>query len=165
MVVAENHDLPECLICGGRFKSVGHHVRKAHGITAMDYRDMYGIPRSRKLTSAETRDTFAAQARARGLGTDQEARRAASDTAVQKSRVAIKGLIASGRVWGGRNRHPRETIAQVVSRAESGERPYQIVREMGIAWSAFHGGLKRHPDLLARYQALPIRRGRPRGVH
>lgn len=158
--VRPDEKLPRCLICGKPCRSVGHHVWAAHGISAEEYRDMHGIPRSRKLTSEDTRIVFAMQAASRGLGTDHASLRSMAKAANIKSSKVISDLVASGRVWGGENALSREKLITLLRRAESGERPYQVAREMGISWSGLHGALKRHPDLHARYKALPVRRGR-----
>jgi len=149
-----------CLICGKLFASVGHHVAVAHGMSARDYRDMHGIPRSAKLTSPEVSEKFAAQAIARGLpdGVVHLAPRAAEYAAIGKQAKA--DLSAAGRKFSAWNAIPRDLIAAIVAEAEAGGRPYQIVRAMGISWSGFHGALTKFPDLLARYKSLPIRRGR-----
>lgn len=77
-----------------------------------------------------------------------------------ESSKAMSDLVASGRAWGGHNALPRGTVEGLVARAEAGERPYQVARDMGISWSGLHGALKRYPDLHDRYKALPVKRGR-----
>jgi predicted transcriptional regulator len=45
----------QCLICGRRFNGLHMHLKFKHGITDDDYRQRYGIPLSRSLTSATYR--------------------------------------------------------------------------------------------------------------
>jgi predicted XRE-type DNA-binding protein len=46
----------ECLICHKTFKSIaGRHLSEKHGLTSRQYKDIYGLPLSRGLTSDETR--------------------------------------------------------------------------------------------------------------
>lgn len=157
-------DLRTCLICGKHFRSVGHHVRAAHGISARDYRDMHGIPRIRKLTTPEVSEMFRAQARERGLGTDHDALRAMAREANARSGEVIADLVAAGRRWSGHNAIPRDQLEALIARSEAGERPYQVARDIGLSWSGLHGALKRHPRLLARYKALDVARGRSKGA-
>ncbi len=49
-----------CLICGRAFRSVGHHVRWAHKITARDYKRRYGLPVTKGACGAEARSAFRA---------------------------------------------------------------------------------------------------------
>jgi len=42
----------ECLICGGVFQQLGNHIRPAHTIDCAEYKEQFGIPRTRKLVSA-----------------------------------------------------------------------------------------------------------------
>lgn len=88
-----------------------------------------------------------------------------SAEASARSIDAIRALIANGRAWGGANALPRARIASIVTAAEAGARPYGLVRDAGLSWSGFHSALKRHPDLAARYAALPVRRGRKKIAH
>ncbi len=44
-------DKIQCLLCGEWFKSIGgNHLTTVHGITADEYREMYGLPWHRGLT-------------------------------------------------------------------------------------------------------------------
>jgi len=46
----------ECLICHKTFKLIaGRHLSEKHGLTSRQYKDIYGLPLSRGLTSDETR--------------------------------------------------------------------------------------------------------------
>jgi ROS/MUCR transcriptional regulator protein len=44
-----------CLLCHKRFQRLDHHLRLRHDITADAYRECFGIPRTRSLTSAASR--------------------------------------------------------------------------------------------------------------
>jgi predicted transcriptional regulator len=48
-------DSVQCLICGRRFNGLHMHLKFKHGITDDDYRQRYGIPLSRSLTSVTYR--------------------------------------------------------------------------------------------------------------
>lgn len=46
----------QCLLCGRQFKSLSIHLLKIHSVTGDEYRDLYGLPWMRGLTSSEYRD-------------------------------------------------------------------------------------------------------------
>lgn len=39
-----NHDRIECLACGKRFEFLPIHIKRAHGMTAAEYREAYNLP-------------------------------------------------------------------------------------------------------------------------
>ncbi|MFJ8046067.1 MucR family transcriptional regulator [Kitasatospora sp. NPDC096147] len=49
----EGADLVICHVCGRGFRALGSHVR-AHGMTAAEYRDEFGLLRTRALSSRDT---------------------------------------------------------------------------------------------------------------
>lgn len=51
----------QCLECGKWFKTLGRHLTTTHGMTANDYRDKYGLPRSTPLAGLTTRYTLSNQ--------------------------------------------------------------------------------------------------------
>jgi ROS/MUCR transcriptional regulator protein len=46
----------ECLLCGRRFRRLGQHLAAKHDMSVDDYRHRFGLPWSRGLTSAASRD-------------------------------------------------------------------------------------------------------------
>ncbi len=51
----------QCLECGKWFLSLGTHMSRIHGMTANDYRDKFGLPRSTPLAGQSTRQTLSNQ--------------------------------------------------------------------------------------------------------
>lgn len=47
-------DLPPCLVCGRKIRTLSGHLRM-HEMKIADYRDFYGIPRFTKISSMDTR--------------------------------------------------------------------------------------------------------------
>ena len=47
-----------CLICGKPCLSVCHHARRAHGISARDYKLRFGLPVSRGVAAPESREAW-----------------------------------------------------------------------------------------------------------
>lgn len=47
-----------CLLCGRRYRGVGHHVVRAHDITIDEYKDRFGIPHTRSLVGESTRSAM-----------------------------------------------------------------------------------------------------------
>lgn len=50
----------QCLLCGKQYKSLGRHLVTVHSLTAEDYKEKYGIPFGRGLTSGNTHDQYVA---------------------------------------------------------------------------------------------------------
>ena len=44
-----------CLLCGGCFQRLASHLAYKHDLSARQYKDRYGLPRSRGLTSKKPR--------------------------------------------------------------------------------------------------------------
>jgi DNA invertase Pin-like site-specific DNA recombinase len=44
-----------CLLCGQKFQRLGSHLAYKHGLRAEEYKDRYGLPRARGLTSKKSR--------------------------------------------------------------------------------------------------------------
>jgi len=47
-----NQDMIQCLICYGRFYSLGRHTRE-HGLSIKQYKQKFGIPNNRSLVGLE----------------------------------------------------------------------------------------------------------------
>lgn len=145
-----------CLRCGKRFSSVGHHLATAHGMSVDGYKDFYGIPRSTSLASDATRAAF----RANIVATRADGRLAESDAtlaeraqvAAEASRMALRHLATLPTRKLGRDGVPRETLERIVTSVEAGTVAATAVKRGGISWSGFHGALKSHSDLHARYR-------------
>lgn len=52
----ENDDTTTCRICGKKFTFLGGHIRRAHGITADEYRAEFDLPAGLPLASPEYRN-------------------------------------------------------------------------------------------------------------
>jgi len=62
-VMDRDEDSVLCHECGERFESVGAHLKSAHGMTAREYRDRHGIPRTTPLVCERISRTHAERAR------------------------------------------------------------------------------------------------------
>ena len=51
-----SHDLIVCLICGGEFKSLGHHVRRAHLMSSKEYKIQFNIPTTTSLAGKDLQE-------------------------------------------------------------------------------------------------------------
>lgn len=54
-----------CHECGHRYRSLGAHVSRAHGMSAAEYKKAHGLSRSRSLATTALRETFSQHASAR----------------------------------------------------------------------------------------------------
>ena len=54
-----------CLMCGKSYRSLGLHLPRIHGMTADDYRQRFGLPWRRGLTSATSNAAYSAPSRKR----------------------------------------------------------------------------------------------------
>ena len=154
-----------CLLCGRAFRSVGHHIVRAHAVSVEDYQDRFGIPRTRSLAGEETRAAFAAsvtRSHEAGKLLAHVRQLAAQAGAHGEGSKRTKRLIAEQGVrrLGKEPSITHATVASIIATIESGVTAAGAVKRAGIAWSSFHAALRRHPDLKARYEALPIRKGR-----
>ena len=57
-----------CMVCGKGMKTLSHHLKTSHDMTAAEYRKQYDIPRSQALASRNYSDTRRQMAIDRGLG-------------------------------------------------------------------------------------------------
>lgn len=147
-----------CQLCDRRVRSIGHHLRRAHDMSSNDYRDLFGIRRSEPLTHATVRARWAEsmqQTIASGALDDHFAGNPDLARRANAAGIAAKrGLIAKGvDMPHGTPPLPRATIAAVVARIEGGAKVATAVKAGGMAYSAYHAGLARHPDLKARHDA------------
>lgn len=56
-------DRIECLVCHKTFRNLGIHLKNGHGIEADVYREQHGIPWTRGLTSAASKEAYSAHAK------------------------------------------------------------------------------------------------------
>lgn len=68
-ILDENDDGLLCHECGQRFQSLGPHTHQAHGISAAEYREAYGLPRSTRLATKRLRSRQSEYTRTKGLAT------------------------------------------------------------------------------------------------
>lgn len=160
---SESDDLVECRLCGRRCRSLGHHLVKAHAISADAYRDRFGIRRGTPLTSPKTRARFATAIRntieAGGLARHYAGNVDRSARAAQLGAVVKRELVSAGIAMPhGTPQTPRAVIEAVVLAIEGGSKAGDAARQAGLSYSAYHSGLTRHLDLKARHQAALGRR-------
>jgi len=151
-------ELVACLICGKWWRSLGHHVRHGHRISADEYRDRFGIRRSQSLASPVVRARFAASIAATiaagKLDHHFAGNAARANAAAVKGAATIRQLRAQGINSSPGARHLlQETIAAVVAAIEAGAKVATAVKQAGISYSAYHAGLARFPDMKARHDA------------
>lgn len=53
--VTDEDGILTCLECGRRFRALGVHLRRAHGMTSAEYREAHRLPRSAALAADSTR--------------------------------------------------------------------------------------------------------------
>ena len=100
--MADQSGLIRCLECGRWFRAIGSHLTRAHGMTAREYRERWGLPATHRLASDDLRaaqsilttrmiadgtmnnDPLAASEAARNAGRGQ---RTAEDLAEQAKRA------------------------------------------------------------------------------
>jgi predicted transcriptional regulator len=70
-----------CMICGKGMTTLGRHLRMVHGMTPVEYRKKFGIPRSQSLAAKNYSEQRKQMAIDRGLGDKLAAARAARKTA------------------------------------------------------------------------------------
>lgn len=68
----------KCLICGLEFKRVCAHVRQAHGMTAREYKEEFGLDVSKGIMTDEDREIMRRHAYANGM--DKQLREAGAKT-------------------------------------------------------------------------------------
>ena len=162
-----SEDLVECRLCGRHWRSLGHHLVKSHDITANEYRDRFGFRRGTPLTGAATRARFSESARrtidegkldAHYAGNADRAVEASKIGAAVKRQMRAQGIDLPH----GTPAVAREAIEMIVIAVEEGASVARAVRASAIAYSTFHAGLARHPDLHARIEQLRLTRGKLR---
>lgn len=73
-----------CLLCGGSFISIGHHVARSHSMSARDYKIKFGLPITKGISTEESK----ARWRQNIKKTRDSGRLAEQDAAFQKPRIA-----------------------------------------------------------------------------
>jgi predicted transcriptional regulator len=66
-----------CMICGKGMKTLARHLKTAHGMTAKEYREKFGIPRTQPLAAKDYSESRKQMAIDRGLGENLAKARAA----------------------------------------------------------------------------------------
>lgn len=79
-------NLIECLECGRCFRRLGCHLPRVHGLTMDQYREKYGLPWRRGLTSAASSQSYS-DAMAARLADDDERRRLVERAAVARLKL------------------------------------------------------------------------------
>ena len=63
--ISDDDGLLTCLECGRRFRGLGSHLRRAHGLTGAEYREAHGLPVTAALSGDGTRRLQQDEGRAR----------------------------------------------------------------------------------------------------
>ena len=158
-----------CLICGATFKSPGHHIPRAHGISLRDYKDRFGLPRSAKLTAEASRAAWreaAAALHADGiLPTGADAMRAVSAARPKGAMArALKDMRAAGNPRPPRPvKITRELIELVMQDVRGGMSAAESMRRRGVSRSGVQRAIRRRlPEIQVEWSGLPGRRPAPR---
>lgn len=124
-----------CHECGRRFRSVGSHLRLAHGMTAREYREVHGLPRGRSLVSAAAAGAMSRHARARVGSTAWRRLEAARDPQAAAA-ARDPGAFASTAA------HRRQSLP--VENGRRARRPRVVrCRQCAASWCPLPGGYRR----------------------
>lgn len=99
-VVDENESGVLCYECGRRFQNLGVHVSQAHDMSAREYKDRYGIPRSRSLASRRLREANRDRALRMDLASGLDGHRDGRAGAAARTRGSLESLSRTGRQAG-----------------------------------------------------------------
>jgi len=136
-------DIITCLICGRPCKSVGHHVRQAHGISAREYKQQFGLPLSRGIEAESVR-----QARSDAMRATRAAGRMPQTPPPVDAQRRGKSPYKMARVTAA-------DVGRVMHRLQAGETLTEACAYPGMpSWSAVHSALHADEGLQARFDAL-----------
>ncbi len=147
----------DCMICGERFRSVGHHVTKKHHMPVREYRERFGIRPGVPLSCQETRAAFAA-----AIHRTIDAGALEAHYAHNAERAVIGGkaaaIKANRKGIPRRNRLPvaerLRTVRKVIALVAEGSTIIGAAREAGIGRSCLHEWLKDFPAEREQLSAL-----------
>lgn len=144
-----------CQLCGKRWRSLGHHLRKKHDMSADEYRDRFGIRRGEPLTSQAARDAFAASIRrtidAGGLAEHYAGNADRASRAGRTGQAIRQALQDAGHaVAPGAPKLAKADVEAVIAAIEAGAKVATAVKRSPISYSGFHAALARHPELRER---------------
>lgn len=97
-VLDETEDGVLCHECGRRFQSLGSHVNLAHGISAAEYKEMYGLPRGLPLTSTGLRERQSQRSREHNSARYLDAHRDPVKASHARDRDAFDAMARSQRM-------------------------------------------------------------------
>lgn len=133
-----------CHECGGWYRSIGHHLPPAHGMSPASYREVHGLPRRLGLVSAASSAKASASARGR-LGGEAWGRLVESRDPEMAASTRGAGVhAASGRGQGRYRTLARDTIAQAAGYADMAGAlagtadlgPVEAARRLGVPESS-----------------------------
>ena len=157
--------LVECLLCGRRYRSLGHHLVRAHDMTVDQYRDQHGIRRTRPLTAPVSRqrwqEKIAAQIAAGALDAHYAGNAERAAAARPASQRALRQMRALG-VPRRPSRPPRtrDELVAIVAAIEAGATRADALAVASISESRFYAAIRCHPDLKARMAGVAERKAR-----
>ncbi|MGI4733004.1 MAG: MucR family transcriptional regulator [Janthinobacterium lividum] len=157
--------LVECRICRRRFRSLGHHLVRAHDMKVDQYRDAHGIRRTHPLTAPASRkrwqEKIAAQIAAGALDAHYAGNAERSAAARSASQRALRETRALGLPRrSSRPARPREELVKIVAAIEAGAARASALAAASISEGGFYAAIRRHPDLKARMARVAERKTR-----
>jgi len=149
-----------CLRCGQKKKSLGVHLMRMHGMDLDQYKKMYGLPMSRGVVCASTREIRSEQMSSR---IDDEFREKAKHMGLARQGKKYK---LKGSSYAAKKLHERSYAAKadenvhtyfdiLMARVRQGEYPKNIMKSDGMPGSTwFNGYFNQHFDKSAEFQSL-----------
>lgn len=99
-VVDETEEGILCYECGKRFRHLGTHLPGAHGMSAAEYKDLYGIPRTQSLASTHLQEANRERALRLNLAAGLDGHRDASVGAASRTAGSIESISRTHRQRG-----------------------------------------------------------------
>ena len=84
-----------CLLCGNDFGSLAKHLVYVHDITVKEYKDMYGLPNKRGLSSPTARQHQATAVIIRNAKDKEQGKRTTFNDPELREEVRKKGVVAA----------------------------------------------------------------------
>lgn len=146
-----------CLLCGRAFRKLGTHVTCGHGMSVIEYQDMFGIPRRRSLVGVETKALLSINLK-KNRSADPDSYGHIITPQEQNMAVReIKRLARSEtRTWGREAALTRGDAEDMIRRVRSGTRKNDALGSNEIEVETTRRALKKqYPDLWAVWRTLP----------
>lgn len=132
-----------CLICGKAYRAVCHHARLAHGVSAREYKQRFGLPLYRGVAAQDAREAWAAsirRSRSEGLLPDRQPPGGAGQQPAYAADL--------------RRVDPSVAVAQVIEALRAGQTITEACAAPGgPRWTVVHQALKRDAALQLQFDA------------